>query len=127
MPKSQYLDNAMVNAVLRDVPYTSPTTVYIALYTTAPVSTGGGVEVTGGSYARQPSTWTSPTVGVVANVADIVFPIASADWGTVVAWAILDAASAGNMLYFGALGASRTVLDTTQVKFPAGQLIVTEQ
>ncbi len=127
MPKSTYLDNAMLNAVLRDTPYTSVATVYVALFTTAPSAGGGGVEVTGGSYARQAATWTSPSGGSTSNVADVVFPTASADWGTVVAYAIFDASSSGNMLYFANLGSPRTVLNTDQVKFPAGQLIATEQ
>jgi hypothetical protein len=126
MPKSTYFDNSMLNAGLRNTPFTSPVTVYVALFTIAPGVGGGGTEVTGGSYARQAVTWTVPSAGSVSNVADVIFPVASADWGVVVAFAIFDAIASGNMLYFNNLGASRTVLTSDQVKFPAGQLIVTE-
>lgn len=126
MPKSTYLENSVLNAALRDTPFTSPTTVYIALFTVSPTPSGGGTEVSGGSYARQPITFTAPTTGSVASVADVVFPVASADWGTVVAYAYFDSLAGGNMLYFGAVGSSRTVLTSDQVKFPAGMLIVTE-
>jgi hypothetical protein len=126
MPKSTYYDNVTLNAGLRNTPYTSPVSVYIALFTIAPGVGGGGTEVTGGSYARQLVTWTAPSSGSVSNVADVVFPVASADWGVVVAFAIFDNAVSGNMLYFNNLGAARTVLTNDQVKFPAGQLIVTE-
>jgi hypothetical protein len=126
MPKSQYLDNVMLNAVLNDVSYESPPAVYVAIYTTSPTPTSAGVEVSGGSYARQAVTWTSASEGVVSNVADILFPTASATWGTIVAWGIVDNVSGGNLLYYGALGAPRTVLASTQVSFPAGQLQITE-
>lgn len=126
MPKSTYFDNAMLNAGLRNTPFTSPVSVYIALFTIAPIASGGGTEVTGGSYARQLATWAAPSLGSVSNVADLVFPVASADWGVVVAFAIFDSLVSGNMLYFNNLGAARTVLANDQVKFPTGQLICTE-
>lgn len=126
MPKTTYLDNAFLNSALRNTPYTSPTTVYVALFTTAPTVSGGGVEVTGGSYARQSVTWNVPSNGSTSSTADVVFPVASADWGNVVAFAIFDSSVAGNMLYFANLGASRLILNTDQAKFPAGQLICSE-
>ena len=63
MAKSYYLDNALLEAALRAVSYTSPATVYVALYTAAPGPTGGGTEVSGGSYAR-----TACTFGAASNV-----------------------------------------------------------
>jgi len=126
MPKSTYLDNNVLNAALRNTPFTSPTTVYVALFTVAPTAGGGGTEVTGGSYQRQVITFTAPSGGNVSNLADVIYPTASADWGTVVAYAFFDALSSGNMLYYGNLGASRTVLANDQVKFPAGQIVTTE-
>lgn len=54
---------------------TAPTP-YLALYTTAPTDAGGGVEVTGGSYARHDSSgkWAAPSAGAVANNAECAFP-----------------------------------------------------
>ena len=126
MPKSTYLDNAMLASALLNTPFTPPVTVYVALYTAAPTIAGGGTEVTGGSYARQVVTFTSPTLGQVSNSVSVTFPIASAPWGTIVAFGILDAVSSGNLLYFANLSASRTVLTNDQVVFPSGQLICTE-
>lgn len=126
MPKTTYFDDAVLNAALLATPYTSPSNVYVALYTSSPTVGGGGTEVSGGGYARQLATFTTPLSGSTSNSADITFPIASSAWGTVVAFAILDAVSLGNMLYFGSLTASRTVQQNDQIKFPAGQLTVTE-
>ena len=49
---SNYLENALINATLRDTTYTSPATVYVSLWTTDPTDAGSGTEVSGGSYAR---------------------------------------------------------------------------
>jgi len=126
MPKTYYLDDNFINAALRATPYTSPTTVYVALYTVAPNVGGGGTEVSGGGYGRQIATFAAPVNGQTSNTTDITFPVATATWGTIVAFALLDAASGGNMLYFGNLSTPRTVLVSDQVRFPSGQLLVQE-
>ena len=126
MSKTNYLETQLLNHVLRNTAYSAPTIVYAALFTSAPDETGAGTEVSGGSYARQAVTFSAPAPDSVSNTADVTFPVATADWGTVVAFAIYDAASAGNMLYYANLTASRTILTSDQFRFPAGQLIVTE-
>jgi hypothetical protein len=126
MPKTYYLDNNYLNLSLRGIPFTPPSSIYVALYTVAPGVSGGGTEVSGGSYARQIATFTAPASGQVATTADVLFPVASALWGTVVAFAFLDASSGGNMLYFANLSSSRLVDISDQVRFPAGQLICQE-
>ncbi len=50
---SNYLENKVLDHVLRNTSYTSPTTVYVGLYTSDPTDAGSGTEVSGGSYARQ--------------------------------------------------------------------------
>lgn len=47
-------------------------------------------------------------------------------WGTVVAFAILDAATAGNFLYWGDLTASKSIDAGDTAKFAVGELDVTE-
>jgi len=126
MPKTYYLDDNFLNAALRGIPFTPPASVYVALYTVAPGVGGGGTEVAGGSYARQTVTLTAPVNGQCSNTADVLFPVASLSWGTIVSFALLDASSGGNMLYFGNLSTPRLVLVSDQVRFPNGQLIVQE-
>ena len=60
---SNYLENALINATLRNTSYTSPTTTYLALYTTDPTDADTGTEVSGGSYARQAITFGSASGG----------------------------------------------------------------
>lgn len=106
----------------------APPTPYIALYTTAPTDAGGGVEVSGGSYAREDSSgkWAAPAAGAIVTNADIIFTTATADWGDVVAFGIFDALAAGNLLYWGDLTATKTVNNGDTFKFLSGNLTLTE-
>lgn len=129
--KSNYLENILLDEVLGGDDYTPPATVYIALFTSAPSDSGGGTEVSGGSYARVAVTnnatnWPAASAGVKQNGTDVTFAQATAGWGTVVAFAVFDAGSSGNMLYWGALTASRTVAINDTVSFPTGSLTFTE-
>lgn len=127
MPKTYYLDAVLINAALRQVEYTPPTASYVALYIVSPTFSGGGVEVaSGGGYGRQAVVWSAPVSGQSSNTADVVFPVATSPWGTITSYALLDAPTAGNVLYFANLNATQTIQTNDQVKFPAGQLQVIE-
>ena len=122
---SNYLENALINATLRNTGYTSPTTVYLALYTTDPTDADTGDEVTGNAYARQSITFGSPSNGVSTNSAAIEFPQATGSWGTVAYIGIRDASTAGNLLYHTALDASKTIATGDVFKVAIGSLSVT--
>ena len=127
--KSDYLRGAIANAVLRNTPYSSPTTVYVALFTVAPTNSTAGTEVPGGlGYSRQAVAFnTTATPGQVANSVTVtVGPCTTTAWGTVVATAIMDAATNGNMLYFGLLSSTKTVAVGDSVSFNAGELTAAE-
>lgn len=98
--KSAYLANKVIDHVLGNAAYTMPGQVYLALYTSDPTVDNTGTEVTGGSYARQALDMTrTSTDGEADNDSTINFndlPAASIGW-----WGILDAATSGNLLYFG--------------------------
>jgi hypothetical protein len=122
---SNYLENALINATLRNTSYTTPSTVYVGLYTTDPTDANTGTEVTGGSYARKAATFGAPSNGVSTISSAIEFDQATASWGTVAYFGILDASTSGNLLYHGALTASKTI-DTGDVfKFASSALTVT--
>ena len=122
---SNFLENALINATLRNTTYTSPTVVYVGLYTTDPTDANTGTQVTGGSYARQAATFGAPSNGASTTTADITFPTATADWGTIPYFGIFDAVSAGNMLYHGALNDSKTIQTGDILKIETGNLTVT--
>lgn len=122
---SNYLENAMINAVLRNTSYTSPSTVYVGLHTADPTDAGTGTEVSGGSYARTSVTFGSPSNGVSTNSAAVEFPQATADWGTVSHIGIWDASSTGNLLFHTALDTSKAIATGDIFKIASGNLSVT--
>jgi hypothetical protein len=122
---SNYLENALINATLRNTSYTSPTTVYVGLYTSDPTDANTGTEVSGGSYARTSVTFGAPSNGASTNNAAVEFPQATGSWGTVGWIGILDASTSGNLLYHTALDVSKTI-DTGDIfKIATGSLSVT--
>ncbi len=122
---SNYLENALINATLRNTTYTSPAVVYVGLFITDPTDAGSGTEVSGGSYARQTATFGAPSDGASTTSADITFPTCTADWGTVAFFGIYDASTSGNLLYYGALNNSKTIETGDILKIEAGNLTVT--
>jgi hypothetical protein len=122
---SNYLENALINATLRNTSYTSPTTVYVGLYTSDPTDANTGTEVSGGSYARTAVTFGAPSNGVSTNSAAVEFPQATGTWGTVGWIGLLDASTSGNLLYHTALDASKTIASGDIFKIAIGSLSVT--
>lgn len=121
---TDYLEDKLLDHTLRNVAYTPPTTIYVGLFTSAPGETGGGTEVSGGDYARQAATFDAAANGQTSNSADIVFPVATADWGTITHIALFDADTAGNMLYYGALSVSKIIQVGDQFIIKAGNLTI---
>lgn len=90
--------------------YTLPTT-YVALFTAVGTDAGTGfTEVAVGSYARvvtAGSDWNAASgsaPSTISNASTLTFPTATADWGSVIAFGLYDAATTGNLLcwdYFG--------------------------
>ena len=122
---TDFMENKIIDHMLRAQAYTPPATVYVALFTSAPSDAGGGTEVSGGAYARQAVTLDAASGGASSNSADITFPQATADWGTVTHLALMDALTGGNMLMHSPLDASKTVNNGDTFKFEAGDLDVT--
>jgi len=120
---SDYLENVLINAVLRNTPYSSPATVYVGLFTSDPTDAGTGTEVTGGAYQRMPVTFTAPTDGQVSNSADVLFPIATANWGTITHVGLYDSLSGGHLLFHAPLEFAKTINISSQFKIPQSYLI----
>lgn len=122
---SNYLENALINATLRNTSYTSPATVYVGLYTDDPGEGNTGTEVSGGSYARTAVTFGAPSNGVSTNSASVTFPTATGTWGTVTHIGILDASTSGNLLYYTPLDASKAIASGDVFTISTGNLSVT--
>lgn len=119
---SDFLENAVLNLIFGNPGFFVPTdNVYLALFTadTGLEANSPTAEIsgTGTAYARQVITFGAASGGIVANDATVTFPAATASWGTVTHVAIMDASTAGNVLFYGAVTTSKAIDtgDTFQV------------
>ena len=125
---SDSLENKLIDFLFRGQTLANPV-LYVGLLTAAPSDAGGGTEVSGGSYARVKAAaaaaqaltdWagtqaagstvaSSGTGGTTSNNGAVTFPAPTANWGVVTHFGIYDAATAGNLLFWGALTVSKTI------------------
>jgi len=123
---TDYLEDKILKHVFTNTAYTSPTTVYVGLFTVAPSDTGGGTEVSGSGYTRKSAAFTvSGTTTLATNSAAIEFDAATGSWGTIVAIAVFDASTSGNMLAFADLTTSKTIATGDVLRIPTGDLDIT--
>lgn len=135
--KSDYLEKVVLDLVLGGGAFTKPATVYVALSTAvySDAATGAAMtEVTGGAYARVAvtnnatnfpnATGTAPTQK--QNAVAITFPTATAAWGTVTSFYIVDALTGGNALYGGDLATAKAVANGDTATFAANSITITE-
>lgn len=132
--KSDYLEVALLNAVLGGPAFALPPNVYIALSTAAYSDGAMTGEVVGGAYARVAvantaanfpgATGSAPATK--SNAAAFTFPTASGAWGTILSAYVMDAASGGNKLYGGDLGTGKAIAIGDTASFPANSMTFTE-
>ena len=123
-----------------NVSFTSPTTVYAALFTTAPTASytntaATGTEVVDTNYTRVAATFSAPSGGSTSNSGTLnFFGAGAAGPGpySIVAVGILDLGGApitspfGNLLYFGNLTVAKSVSTGDTLQFAATALAVSE-
>lgn len=140
---SDWLENGLIDFIFRgQAAPTMPSSLHFALLTAAPSDSGGGTEVSGGSYARVAVTRSlanfagtqgagstsasSGTGGVTSNNAAITFATPTANWGTVTHIAVYDASTGGNLVFHGALTTPRVINSGDgPVSFAAGSFAQT--
>ena len=119
-----YLATKLLDHTLRNVPYTAPTTVYLGLFLSDPGGVDIPVEVTGGAYIRKAITFAPAVVGATKNSVVVQFNVATTDWGNVTHWGIHDAATNGNMLYYGEADSALNVISSIDVLIPVNRIQV---
>ena len=124
MAMTNYLENKLLEAVVKNTAYTTPTTVYLGLFSSAPGEAGGGTELTGSNYSRVALTFGTASAGTTTTTADTTFATASADWTTAVSIGIFDAATSGNLLFYKNI-AGRKVKSGTALTIATGDLSLT--
>lgn len=124
MPVSTYLANKLLDHVLRNVSYTPPATVYLALYTSNPTADDTGTEVSGGNYARVAVTFAAAAARATSNSAIIDTVRSTASWGTPSYFGLRDASTAGNLLFYGTITAPVAVAAGKVLETAVGDLDV---
>lgn len=133
---SDYLADKMLDFAFRNQAFAIPDTFLAAIITNpvTDVMTGSTItEPGGGAYIRKevdvnggtPPVWDLADTQLVDNAGEIAFITATAAWGTVIAIAICDAETVGNLLMYDNTMADQAVGNGDTMKFPAGDLDVT--
>ncbi|PZT54131.1 phage tail fiber protein [Paenibacillus silvae] len=136
----KFLATKILNTTTRGEQFVFPDQLYVGLYTSNPTFNDTGQEVNGGSYVRKIVSFDAPvqtTVReyhpktgalsdiqklVVRSSADTPFDVASGNWGVVTHFALRDAATDGNLYYYGELENPRSILTNDIFKFLASQV-----
>ena len=130
-----YLENKILSFIFKNnaASFTTPgDSIYVGLATAVSDAEAGSLtEATFGSYARQQVTaanWTLASASTdqqtVTNAANIEFPASTGTSNTVTHAFIVDAASSGNILFVGALDASKTIATGDIFRINAGNLTI---
>ncbi len=124
---SDYLANALLDVAFRNQAYGQPT-IYVGLTTAAigDSDTGSTItEVSGNNYSRKAhASWDAASAGASENTGAITFDTPSGSWGTCTDAAILDAASAGNLLFYSGGITDQEPASGDTVQFADGALDV---
>jgi len=122
---SDYLENKLLDHVLKTAVFSQSTGLFLALSSTNPTDTGTGkTEPTGGSYARiEVANWDAAVDRATQNTDIIEFVAATAGWGLMSFWAIYDTISGGNMLVYGSLSTPKRINSGGIMSFAAGTIV----
>lgn len=105
----------------------APTNTYVQLYSQDPTDAGSA---TGALYTRviyAAGEWTRGTggAGTLSNTNAITMQSSAGSAATATHFAVFDASTSGNLLFYGALSASKSIAIGDEVKFNALQLTLT--
>lgn len=124
---SNYLENKILDHVLTATAYTQPSR-YLALFT---ASTGletnspsAEISTSGTAYSRQAVTFAAASSGSSSTNATVTFSAATANWGTITHVAVMDASTAGNVLFWGAVTTSKTIETGDTFQVTSGNLTI---
>ena len=125
---SNYLENALLDHTLGEGArtFTSPATLYLALFTNTGTGTSANLEAgtltdeissSGTAYDRKAVNFSAAINGTAATDGTVTWTTATANWGTVTHVAVMDAATTGNVLFYGNLTSNKVIEtgDTFQI------------
>jgi hypothetical protein len=119
---SDWAENAALDWLMGGATPSRPSARYLALFTAAPSDAGGGTEMSGGGYARQAVTCGAASGGTCSNTNAPSFTISGVDPAAFTHIGIFDAVTTGNLIWHGALTASKDLGDGDTINFAIGEL-----
>ena len=122
MDFSNYLANKLISATVRNLPYSTPATVWVSLYTSDPTKDNKGDEVEQASYTRREVTFNEPENGFASNANQVDWSEATTNWGVVTHIGICDALVDGNLLYFTEIDNPKDILTGDQFRIKEYEL-----
>ena len=129
MNTTYFLNQVMGNVFHTKTSPALPTKYYIGLSATQPTVDGvctGEPTTSGTGYARVLlDSLSAPSAGVISNEDAISFNESISNWGTMLYYVVYDAATGGNLLFFGSLSVGRSVEPNTIITIKAGELKIT--
>lgn len=124
---SDYWENKLLDYIFGKGSLTPPV-IYLGLTTTEPGEDGTGLaEPSGNAYQRvqtSASDWNISAGGSLDNIGDIIFPVATGNWGMITHFVLFDTVTDGNMLAYGTLSPAKIVGSGVIAKFAAGDLTI---
>jgi len=122
---SDYAENEMLDHMLGTGSFSAPANVFLSLWTSDPTDDGSGNELSGDGYARQDINFGAASSGVATSSGVVTFPTATGSWGSITHIGIFDAVSSGNLLFHGALSASKTIGSGDVMQIANGAITIT--
>ena len=127
MAFSNYLEDQITGWINGTTFDTAPTATFVQLYSQDPTDAGSA---TGALYTRisvASGGWTRGTggAGTLSNTGVITITSSAASGATATHVAVFNAITGGNLLFYGALSASKSIGVGDEVKFNALQLTLT--
>ena len=130
MAKSNTAKQMTLNFLARNQSVTQPTQLYLALYSTNPTDADTGTEVNYAGYQRQPVTFSVPQLSggqaIIQNSAIVEFSVVPAAAGSISYAGLKTAQDGGDLVYYGALGATYQLNQGVQPIVPVSSLTVSE-
>lgn len=134
MSKSNYLETAVLEHFIGGSATSSPSNVYLAILSAA--STDSVTEIAGSNYSATDANGsvssgsrpeivfgTASSGQIQGPTSDIEYNNSSGTGFTVTGFGVYDAATSGNLLYWGALSSSKTIANGDTIRFEASNSI----
>jgi hypothetical protein len=134
---SNYSERKILDHVLTTSAFTQPSARYLALFNSTSGNTLANLQAgtltdeistSGSAYGRQTVTFASAATanGTTSSAtnATVTFQAATSSWGTVTHIAVMDAATGGNVLFFGAVTTSKQIDTGDTFQVTSGNLTI---